>query len=104
MSDTDEMVKAWLLEKFLWSGQYDKARHGTIGSIRVLSVDMGWDCGCWSEWTRDDSFVLTGRFTSSAGEFTWSYGRWGDLPQFIEELDEYQKNYCPYDDEDDPWN
>jgi hypothetical protein len=101
MSDTDELVNAWLLEKFLWSGDYDKSKHGTIKSIKVVKVDMGWECECWSEWTRGDSFELTGEFTSSGGNFTWAYGRWGDLPQFIEELDEYQNNYCTYDEQDD---
>jgi hypothetical protein len=103
MAQIDEMINDWLLEKFFWSGQYDKAKHGTIKSVKVLSVDMGWDCGCYSEFTRDDSFELTGRFTSDRGEFTWAYGRWGDLPTFIEELDAYQDRYCPYDEREDPW-
>lgn len=97
MSDIDRRVEAWLLDKFLQSGQYDKSRHGTIKSIRVIKVDMGWDCGCWSEFTRDDRFELTGQFASNAGRFTWTYGHWSDLPQFIEELDAYQfGSYCPY--------
>lgn len=101
---TDELINAWLLEKFLWSGKYDKSKHGTIRSIKVISVDAGWECGCWSEFTRDDSFVLTGQFESDAGDFEWSYGTWGDLPQFIEELIEYEQNNCPYDEEDEWWS
>lgn len=97
----DELVKSWLLEKFLWSGEYDKSKHGTIKSLRVLSVDTGWECGCYSEFTRDDSFVLTGRFTGSVGEFTWGYGRWADLPSFIRELDDYANGFdCAYEEED----
>jgi hypothetical protein len=101
MTGIDDQVNAWLLDRFLWSGDYDKSKHGTINSIEVVSVDMGWDCLCWSEWTRDDSFGLTGKFTSSGGDFTWTYGRWGDLPQFIEELDEYAENgTCRYADDE----
>lgn len=101
MSATDELVKQWLLERFLWSGEYDKAKHGTIISIKVVSVDMGWECGCWSEFTRDDAFELEGLFESSTGTWRWRYGRWADLPEFIEDLAEFQESYCPYDEEDD---
>lgn len=97
----DEQVEAWLLSRFFESGQYDKSKHGTVKSIKVTSVDMGWECGCWSEWTRDDTFELRGKFTGSAGDFEWTYGRWGDLPRFIEALDEFiDGNYCRYDDEE----
>lgn len=101
MTEIDRRIESWLLDKFLFSGDYDKSKHGTIRSIKVRSVDMGWECGCYSEWTRDDQFELTGLFDSSAGPFTWTYGRWGDLPTFIEELSAYQDGpYCPYDEED----
>lgn len=101
MATIDDKVADWLLEKFLWSRQYDKAKHGSIKNIRVLSVDTGWECGCYSEWTRDDSYVLTGRFTGDKGEFIWSYGYWADLPSFIRELDDYiNGNDCPYDEDD----
>lgn len=97
----DEKIDDWILEKFLWHGGYDKSKHGTIKSIKVVSVDMGWDCACWSDWTRDDTFELTAQFESDAGKFEWTYGRWGDLPTFIEELDEYiNGNGCYYESEE----
>jgi len=94
------MIEAWLLEKFFESGDYDKAKHGAAKSIKVMLVDMGWECGCWSEWTREDSFEMVGKFVGERGGFTWKYGRWGDLPTFIEELDAYQDRDCPYDEGD----
>ncbi len=98
---TDDLIKAWLLERFLWSGRYDKVKHGTIKSIEVLKVDAAWDCGCYSEFTRDDTFRLEGLFKSSSGTWYWEYGTWGDLPRFIEELEEYDKRgSCPYEEDD----
>lgn len=101
MAEIDDKVNEWMLEKFLGSSKYDKAKHGTIKNLHVLSVDMGWECGCYSEWTREDTFELTARFTGDKGEFNWSYGYWADLPRFITELDDYiNGRYCPYDEEE----
>lgn len=101
MAATDDLIKSWLLEKFLWSGQYDKSKHGTIKSIEVISVDAGWECDCYSEFTRDDQFVMEGLFKSSAGTWYWKYGSWSDLPQFIEELSDYESLHyaCPYEED-----
>lgn len=76
--------------------------HGPVRNIRVLSVDMGWECGCWSEFTRNDQFEMVALLEGDKGQFTYRYGRWGDLPSFIEELDEYiNGDTCPYEEDDD---
>lgn len=102
MSEIDEQIKGWLKEKFLASLDYHPETQGGPEYIEVVTVDTGWECGCYSEFTRDDSFVLTARLKASNGrEFGWRYGYWGDLPSFIRELDDYINGFdCPYDEED----
>ena len=105
MSDTDELVKAWLKQRFLDGAtrpSYSPVAHGEPDEIEVISTDMGWDCGCYSSWTRDDSFILTGTIKDADGdEVQIRYGRWGDFPRFIEELDAFKDNEaCYYESED----
>jgi hypothetical protein len=106
MALIDEQVNAWLLEKFLNSSDYDKSVYGTAESIKVVTVDMGWECGCYSSWTRDDSFEMVAKFGSDSGTFEWRYGYWADFPSFITDLDEYINNeVCSIENrrDDDEW-
>lgn len=98
----DDQIKAWLKDKFLKSHNYYPATQGDPDDIEIVSVDKVWECGCYSEYTRDDNFTLVATMKGSGGrEFVWAYGSWGDLPQFIEELDEYiYGNECPYAEDD----
>lgn len=105
MSDTDELVKRWLKDKFIEGGtfpRYNPVEHGEPDEVELISSDMGWDCGCYSDYTRDDTFELTGVIKTADGkEVPIRYGRYGDLPQFIEELEAFENNeVCPYEDPD----
>ena len=104
MNPTDELVNAWVKKKFLESIPYlnNTALYGPAKGITVASADVESYCGCYSEYTRDDGFemkaVLTGRF----GEVHFTFSLWGNLPDFIEELDafKYAGSDCPYDEEE----
>jgi hypothetical protein len=107
MSATDDLVNAWVKKKFLESPIYknNSLRYGPAGQITVLSADVQSYCGCYSEFTRDDGVEMQAILTSKAGNFGFTFGLWGNLPQFIEELSAYQNlqyedSVCPYDDED----
>jgi hypothetical protein len=94
----DEMVNHWLLSKWLETGEYNYDDHGAISDISVVTSDADWECGCYSSMTRDDDFILTAVIATKSGPVNFRYGRWQDLPSFIEELDEYKNNdACPYE-------
>jgi hypothetical protein len=94
----DEQVNAWMKEMFLASGQYVPDLHGTPDQIRVIAADAGWECGCYSSWTRDDGFELEAKMEGAHGYFLYRYGRWADFPDFIHDLDEYiNGNGCYYE-------
>lgn len=101
MALIDEQVNAWLIEKFLDSTKYSYSLHGDEDEISVIKADAAWECLCWSDWTRDDSFELTALLSTRAGEVSFRYGAWAGLPQFIYELDEYiNGNDCYYESEE----
>lgn len=97
----DDQVNGWLLEKFFESNKYSPIAHGEKDQVTVVTVDMGWDCGCYSSWTRDDTFEVTAKLNGKGGNFEYRYGYWADFPQFIEELDEYiNGNHCRIDEQE----
>jgi hypothetical protein len=102
MSKTDNLVNAWVKKKFLESPQYknNTLHYGAPEQITVLSADVESYCGCYSEYTRDDGVQMVAILTSKAGRFGFTFGLWGNLPQFIEELDAFKhaETDCPYDD------
>lgn len=107
MSKTDDLVNAWVKSNFLESLMYlnNTLRYGPAEQITVLSADVQSYCGCYSEFTREDGVEMVAMLTSKAGDWTFTFGLWGDLPQFIEELDalqelQYADTVCPYDDEE----
>lgn len=102
MALIDDQVNGWLKEKFLQSSDYYPATQGDSDQIEVVRAEGSWECGCYSEYTRDDSFILTATLKGSNGrEFTWNYGYWSSLPDFITELDEYiDGNDCRYAEDD----
>lgn len=100
--NTDELVNHWLISKWISdeghaSARYDIGIHGSLNEVQVITADAGWECGCYSSWTRDDDFRLKAVFQTKSGEVTFDYGCWGDFPSFIEELTEYSENNCYYE-------
>lgn len=102
MSGADELVEEWLLSKF-FEEKYDPVKHGPADPISVLQVDMDWECGCYSSWTRDDDFVVTAKMQGADGEFEYSYGYWGDFPEWLKELDAYRENNTCSIQNREPW-
>lgn len=107
MSEIDDLVKEWLLRKFL-ATDYDGKVHGPLEDLYIKDSQRGWECGCWSDYTRDDDYNLratVGSHSKPGQEWVYDYGRYRDLPRFIQELDEYAngptKADCVYADEGD---
>ncbi|MGW0468320.1 hypothetical protein ACWDX6_24095 [Streptomyces sp. NPDC003027] len=107
--DVNELVNSWLISQWLERSQwewwaersdntsFDVEVHGPASLLSVETADAGWECGCWSSWTRDDDFVMEAKIRTAAGVVTFKYGSWADFPSFIEELDIYRQSSCPYD-------
>lgn len=109
----DDMVNSWIVTKFIsnegrqvpYSGtpahRYDGNVDGFFNDITVLEADMGWECGCYSSWTREDDFEITALLQTKTRTVQFVYGTWREYPDFIQELAEYKNNEtCPYERED----
>lgn len=101
----DDRVNAWLLDRWVSGSRemhptYKRWMHGKPERIEVISSDAGWDCGCYSEFTRDDRETLYATFRTAKGDIEVEYGSWGDLPRHLEELVDYGESDCVYDEED----
>lgn len=74
--DSNELVNAWLLRQFrdnepligVKPGVVDSHRH-LVGcpSTRVVSCEHGWECQCYSEYTREDVWRVAARFECEHG-------------------------------------
>lgn len=109
--NADELVAAWALEKYKEKYKYydnidyfHKFNHlKDCATTKAIPMRFGWECGCYSEYTRDDGFETA--FTISCDclvedFFRYSGGDW-DLPDIIQQLEEYSYNLeCPYWEED----
>ncbi|HEY6020049.1 MAG TPA: hypothetical protein VIY48_09150 [Candidatus Paceibacterota bacterium] len=103
MSRFDDAVDQFIVSRFVGNEgrfQYLDGEHkyrpdedGLPSEITVLQADMGWDCGCYSSYTRDDTFEITALIKTKSREIQFSYGNWGDFPSLITDLDEYINNY-----------
>lgn len=86
----DDLVERWFL--FEWTGKssfgmsphYDPYLHGDAWNLEVVTMDGGWECGCYSEWTRDDQTTLTAKVSTRSGEIEVRYGKWRNFPDFVE--------------------
>ena len=101
--ETNEMVNKFLIEKFKEDSKriigcdfkgYDKQKHLVdCESIVVKTAECEWSCGCYSCYTRDDVFDMTAHIGCDCGvEVRFCYGSMYNLPDFIQELDEYNEN------------
>lgn len=117
--ETNELVNEFLLEKFksearlsffdrynykngFISEGYDKEKHLVeCKTISIRNAECEWSCGCYSCYTRDDSFEMSAHVGCDCGvEMRWRYGHMYDLPDFIRELDEYKENeVCSHSDD-----
>lgn len=111
--NSEEMVNEFLIKKFQKEGPirwrhyteempgFEKEKHLVeCSSITVEVVDCGWDCGCYSCYTRDDSFDMAAHLVCEHDvRVRWNYGSLSDIPSFIKELDEYRQNNCRHNNE-----
>ena len=115
--ETNDLVNEFLIEKFRKEAKqrfrfgmgkddefpgYDKEKHlSRCETLSVQNVECGWECVCYSCYTRDDAFEMTAHVGCECGvEMRWVYGYMYDLPSFIEELDGYKQlsEVCNHDD------
>lgn len=91
MSNSDDLVKAWFLSKWLkgeggFYPTYKPLHHGEFIEIEVITMDGTWECGCYSEYTRDDQEKLIATVKTRAGEVEVEYATWRDLPYIIRDI------------------
>ncbi|HEY6020856.1 MAG TPA: hypothetical protein VIY48_13440 [Candidatus Paceibacterota bacterium] len=92
MTATDELVNKWFIERWtagagnMTGPCYDEKKHGPVAELQVITMDAGWDCYCYSEYTRDDVEVLTATVGTKSGDFNIRYGVYGSLPSILEDL------------------
>lgn len=113
----DDLVNSWIISKFMEGDgrqqqygnnnayKYNYETDGSFNDITVTSADMGWDCGCYSSWTRDDTFEVTALLKTKGREVQFVYGTWLEFPDFIQELDEYKNlsDFCSVEGRNDEW-
>lgn len=101
MADTDALVATWLLNKFR---ERFPSHHLSSCPTAVAKVrEHGWDCGCYSEVTRDDDWFAMFSISCACGqlqETSWMPGNDLSLPQALVELMDLDRELfeCPYDD------
>lgn len=101
---TDRLVTNFIIAKFVQGDghpKYDAKWHGPIEDITVLEPQAEWECGCYSDYTRDDQFVMRAKLgTWVKHPIDFSYGTYGNLPEILRDLAEFEENLaCPYESE-----
>src|ERR1041385_5913747 len=77
MDNVDEHIKELVKAKFLEDGYYYKPElDGSSDDISVLKTDMGWVCGCYSDWTRDDNFIVRAEMKTLTRTVEFAYNTW----------------------------
>lgn len=101
MSSTDELVNRWFLDRWIKNEgyaypRYRPLKHGEPEELEVITTDGGWECGCYSSWTRDDQQKLYAWVKTRHGEVKVEYGVWGDFPDFVRQVIEFGEleDYC----------
>lgn len=109
--NADELVEVWALGEYKSKYRYydnidyfHKYNHLiNCPTVKATPVSAGWECCCYSEYTRDDGFETTFTISCACGvedHFRRTGGDW-DLPEIIRQMSEYSYNLeCPYWEED----
>jgi hypothetical protein len=94
--DSNELVNAWLRRQFRDSTPLIGAKPEVLDahrhlvrclSTRVASCEHGWECQCYSEYTRDDVWRVAARFECGHGTWAaWSMEPRRSLPDLIAEI------------------
>lgn len=101
MSDIDEMINDLILEKFKESRTYELMNVGYFEEISITECTHGWNCYCYSEYTRDDQFEFTAVIqVGTRRPITFIWGQYYDLPGLIQELADRSDKYCIHEEDD----
>lgn len=97
----DRMVEAWLLCEFRLI-RPDHHLSSCLTAYATLQPETGWDCGCYSDYTRDDIFSLAYTVACEHGEIEKNYKTppYKSPTDIYEKLDAFMENEdCPYEGE-----
>lgn len=97
----DQLINEWGLLKYRERFEiYRDSTHLVVcDTAEAKAISAGWECGCYSSVTREDSFQITFEISCNCGysyEYTPYEGEWS-MPTVIRELAEYQENNCYYE-------
>jgi len=98
VSSVDDMIKEFILDKYVASNKYSEI-HGPRDELKVLESDVGRECWCYSEYTRDDEFVMKAKIQTLKRVIEFEWGTHSDIPQFIQDLEKYKDFSCGYDED-----
>lgn len=84
MTDPGEYLREYILKRFYENHSY------AVPGATVKIADVEWDCGCYSEYTRDDAIYATAVVVNDGREIPVSYSY--DLPQMIRDMAGEQDN------------
>lgn len=96
----DEALSEYIIGKFT-RYHFKPALHGRIEDVKVVTCDAAWECGCLSEYTRDDSINLIAHIRTALGVQRFEYGTWGGLPEIIASMVDIMAgdNDCRYEED-----
>lgn len=106
MTDADLLVSQYALLKFK-ELDHGRERIGTnrdaidhlkqCPELSVRSPGHGWECQCYSDYTRDDIWQIRAEIHCPHGVvFDFVYNSPEDLPATLEELEELDDQACRY--------
>lgn len=109
MNSADDLLVVWALDKFKEKFRkyaYDRNNHPynhlvDCATTTATAITVGWECRCYSEYTRDDGFETSFMISCDCGvthPFDWEVNEW-DLPTVLREMAEYEELDCIYDEE-----
>lgn len=84
----DELLAAWALEKFRANELYQYNHLYSCPDAKATIKDSGWECGCYSDVTRDDDWHVEAVISCTHDESleTVWYSGSTNLPTIIDEM------------------
>ena len=112
----DELLAEWILKigfpewaknRCQWATyERDKLAHlYQCPTLRVDGTRHGWECGCYSEYTRDDSWYVHATMACDHHPDGYEFGKelyGSELPEVLRQMSELDEQDfdCPYEDEE----
>ncbi len=91
--NVDRMVEAWLVSEFRSNYPDDHLSSCPTAYATIDHECTGWECGCYSSWTREDSFVVIYSVQCEHGnDVMGERSHWYNSPTSVyEQLDAYRE-------------